>query len=47
MLIASNHVFKMTSALLDTVPFYIGVKWLSKYLNIDPLKEYHEEKYEK
>lgn len=47
MLIASNYVFKMTSALLDTIPFYIGVKYLSKFLNIDPLKEYHEEKYEK
>ena len=47
MLIASNYLFKMTSALLDTIPFYIGVKWLSKYLNIDPTKEYHPEKYEK
>lgn len=47
MLIASNYIFKMTSALLDTIPFYIGVKWLSKFLNIDPLKEYREEKYEK
>ena len=37
MLILSNYVFKMTSALLDTIPFYIGVKWLSKYLNIDPM----------
>lgn len=37
MLILSNYVFKLTSALLDTVPFYIGVKWLSKYLNIDPM----------
>ncbi len=37
MLILSNYVFKMTSALLDTVPFYIGVKRLSKYLNIDPM----------
>lgn len=47
MLIASNYMFKMTSALLDTIPFYIGVKWLSKYLNIDPTKEFKEEKYEK
>jgi len=47
MLIASNYFFKMVSALLDTIPFYIGVKWLSKYLNIDPVKEYHTEKYEK
>lgn len=47
MLIFSNYIFKMTSALIDTVPFYIGVKWLSKYLNIDPMKEYKDEKYKK
>lgn len=47
MLIASNYVFKMTSALLDTIPFYIGVKWLSKFLDIDPVKEFKEEKYSK
>jgi len=47
MLILSNYVFKMTSALLDTVPFYIGVKFLSKYLDIDPTKGYQPEKYEK
>ncbi|MBU8892308.1 MAG: queuosine precursor transporter [Bacteroidales bacterium] len=46
-LIISNYMFKMTSALLDTIPFYFGVKWLSKYLDIDPLKEFQEEKYDK
>ncbi|MCB2196278.1 MAG: queuosine precursor transporter [Bacteroidetes bacterium] len=45
MLIISNYIFKMVSALLDTIPFYIGVKWLSKYLNIDPLETYKEEKH--
>lgn len=45
MLIISNYFFKMISALLDTIPFYIGVKWLSKFLSIDPIKEYHKEKY--
>lgn len=45
MLIISNYIFKMISALLDTIPFYIGVKWLSKYLNIDPLETYKEEKH--
>lgn len=25
---------------LDTVPFYIGVRLLSKYLRIDPLREH-------
>jgi len=34
-IILSSYVFKMTSALLDTIPFYIGVKYLAKYLNID------------
>jgi uncharacterized integral membrane protein (TIGR00697 family) len=39
-LILSNYVFKMTAALLDTIPFYVGTKWLSTYLQIDPNKEY-------
>lgn len=39
-LIFSNYFFKMVAALLDTIPFYIGVKFLSSYLNIDPIKEY-------
>jgi len=46
-LILSNYVFKMLSALLDTIPFYIGVKFLSKYLNIDPLAQYQEEERKK
>ena len=44
-LILSNYFFKMASALLDTIPFYIGVKYLSKFLDIDPMKEYKQEKY--
>ncbi|MFZ5941027.1 MAG: queuosine precursor transporter [Bacteroidota bacterium] len=40
-LILSNYVFKMVAALLDTIPFYIGVRFLSKYLMIDPVEEYH------
>jgi uncharacterized integral membrane protein (TIGR00697 family) len=44
MLILSNYVFKMTAALLDTIPFYIGVKYLSKYLNINPIAEYSQDK---
>ncbi len=39
-LILSNYVFKMASALLDTIPFYIGVKFFSRYLHLDPNKEY-------
>jgi queuosine precursor transporter len=39
-LIFSNYTFKMVSALLDTIPFYIGVKYLSRYLHLDPNKGY-------
>ena len=42
-LILSNYVYKMVSALLDTVPFYIGVHYLSRYLHLDPQKEFKEE----
>lgn len=37
-LILSNYSFKMVAALLDTIPFYIGVKYLSRYLQLDPNK---------
>lgn len=46
-LIVSGYIFKMISALLDTIPFYIGVKFLSKYLNINPNAEYQEKEQEK
>ena len=39
-LIASNYFFKMIAALVDTIPFYLGVKVLSRYLSIDPNFEY-------
>jgi uncharacterized integral membrane protein (TIGR00697 family) len=42
--IASGYVFKMLVALLDTIPFYLGVAWLSSYLEIDPTAE-HEDEY--
>ncbi len=35
--IASSYVFKFSIAALDTLPFYAGVKFLSRYLEIDPL----------
>lgn len=41
-LILSNYVFKMVSALIDTIPFYIGVRLLSKYLQLDPVSEYNK-----
>ncbi len=34
--IYSGYIFKLLSALLDTIPFYAGVKILSKYLDIEP-----------
>ncbi len=41
--IASAYVFKFTIAALDTVPFYLGVRWLSRYLEIDPNLEHHRD----
>ena len=42
--IGSGYVFKMIVALLDTIPFYIGVKFLSRYLQIDPTIEHHADR---
>jgi uncharacterized integral membrane protein (TIGR00697 family) len=38
--IGSAYVFKVTMAALDTVPFYIGVRWLARYLETDPNQEH-------
>lgn len=38
--ILSSYIFKMLAALLDTIPFYIGVKFLSNYLKINPNEEF-------
>lgn len=38
--IASGYVFKLAIALLDTIPFYLGVHYLSRYLEIDSNAEY-------
>lgn len=35
-LVLSNYAFKFVVALLDTAPFYLLVRWLSRYLDIDP-----------
>jgi uncharacterized integral membrane protein (TIGR00697 family) len=40
--IGSGYVFKLTMALLDTGPFYVGVHYLSRYLEIDPNAEHAE-----
>lgn len=42
-LILSNYMYKMVSALVDTGPFYLGVKLFSRYLQLDPNKGYREE----
>lgn len=34
-LILSGYVFKVVSALLDTVPFYLGTRWLKTYLRLE------------
>lgn len=39
-LILSNYIFKMVAALVDTIPFYIGTRWLSRYLQLDTMKEF-------
>ncbi|MDH5568081.1 MAG: queuosine precursor transporter [Myxococcales bacterium] len=38
--IGSGYLFKFCVALLDTIPFYLGVHWLSRYLEIDPTLEH-------
>ncbi|MDJ0785803.1 MAG: queuosine precursor transporter [Myxococcota bacterium] len=38
--ILSGYVFKLVTALVDTIPFYVGVHYLSRYLQIDPLAEH-------
>ena len=40
LLVLSSYAFKFTAALLDTLPFYAGVHWLSRYLQIDPRREH-------
>lgn len=38
--IASGYLFKLAAAMFDTVPFYVGVRYLSRYLRIDPNREH-------
>jgi uncharacterized integral membrane protein (TIGR00697 family) len=38
--IFTGYAFKFAIAAADTVPFYLGVKWLSGYLEIDPTIEH-------
>ena len=39
-LMASGYAFKMIVALLDTIPFYLLVAWLARWLDIDPHLEH-------
>jgi len=43
-LILSNYVYKMFAALLDTIPFYFGVRFFTKYLKLDPNAEFEKER---
>lgn len=38
--IGSGYLFKLAVAAFDTLPFYLGVHWLSGYLQIDPQQEH-------
>lgn len=42
--IGSSYAFKFVAALLDTIPFYFGVRWLSQYLRIDPTQEHEADR---
>jgi queuosine precursor transporter len=44
--ILSSYIFKLLAALLDTIPFYIGVKFFSNYLQINPNEEFTKNKEE-
>lgn len=38
--IGTGYTFKVAVALIDTAPFYLGVRWLTGYLQYDPTKEH-------
>jgi hypothetical protein len=40
--IATGYAFKFAMAAIDTVPFYIGVRYLSRYLQLDPIREHDD-----
>lgn len=40
-LLGGNYLFKFCAALLDTIPAYILVHYLSRYLQIDPQDEHY------
>lgn len=34
--IAAGYTFKVVTALVDTIPFYLGARWLGRYLRVTP-----------
>ncbi len=38
-LVGGCYLFKVAVAAVDTIPFYFGVHWLRRYLQIDPTQE--------
>jgi len=38
--IVTGYTFKFVVAAFDTIPFYIGVHYLKRYLQIDPMREH-------
>jgi uncharacterized integral membrane protein (TIGR00697 family) len=38
--IFTGYAFKFVIAAFDTIPFYIGVHYLKRYLQLDPMKEH-------
>ncbi len=38
--ILAGYAFKLLAALVDTIPLYLAVRWLSGYLRIDPTAEH-------
>ncbi|MBT8484455.1 MAG: queuosine precursor transporter [Phycisphaerales bacterium] len=46
LLIATGYAFKFTFAAIDTIPFYLGVRWLSRFLQIDPQREHEADREE-
>jgi uncharacterized PurR-regulated membrane protein YhhQ (DUF165 family) len=38
--VLTGYAFKFVIAAFDTLPFYLGVKWLSRYMEIDPTEEH-------
>ncbi len=43
-LIGGTYLFKLVVAAVDTVPFYIGVRLLGRYLQIDPTREHDRDR---